>query len=248
MNRFHSGACAHRGDNYCAPENTLPAFELAIAKGAHQIEFDVRVTQDEQLVVLHDETVDRTSNGSGKTTDLTLAAIRELDAGSWKAPEFAGTQIPTLAEVLALVPPGLPVNVQTYLEPRYVPLVIDEIRRHNLVRECFLACPAAHMRVAREIEPALRICNLEGQRGADSDYPDLTIEMGAEFIQICGWSDVLPAAVEKLHRHGVSVNFFGTEDAALMRRLIEAGVDYVLTDHLDLMLSVLGEYDIPPRA
>ncbi|MEI6502136.1 MAG: glycerophosphodiester phosphodiesterase family protein, partial [Armatimonadota bacterium] len=63
MPTYPARACAHRGDNFCAPENTLPAFELAIAKGAHQIEFDLRVTRDGQLVVLHDETVDRTTNG-----------------------------------------------------------------------------------------------------------------------------------------------------------------------------------------
>jgi glycerophosphoryl diester phosphodiesterase len=240
-------ACAHRGDNHCAPENTLPAFALAIAKGAHQIEFDVRVSKDEQLVVLHDETVDRTTDGRGKTTDLTLAEIRALDAGSWKGESFAGTRIPTLAEVLALVPPGLDVNCQLYLDPAYVPLVIEEMRAQDVVSQCFLACPEAHLRVAREIEPTLRICNLEGQRGPDSDYPDTTIALGAEYIQLCGWHDSMPQVVEKLHRHGVTVNYFGTSDAAEMRQLIEAGVDYVLTDHLDLMLEVLAEYGVAPR-
>ena len=61
-------ACAHRGDNYCAPENTLPAFALAVQKGAHQIEFDLRVTRDEQLIVIHDETVDRTTDGTGRAS------------------------------------------------------------------------------------------------------------------------------------------------------------------------------------
>jgi glycerophosphoryl diester phosphodiesterase len=234
-------ACAHRGDNHCAPENTLPAFELAIAKGAHQIEFDVRITQDEQVIVIHDETVDRTTNGTGKTTDLTLAEIEALDAGSWKAPEFTGTRLPTFAELLAIVPPGPVLNVQLYLEPRYVPLVMAEIKRYGKVEQCFLACNQAHIDAAREVEPTIRWCNLDGQRGPDSDYPDRTIASGAEFIQLWGWADCMPDVVDKLHAHGVSVNYFGTSDAAEMRQLIGAGIDYILTDHLDLMLEVLGE-------
>lgn len=240
-------ACAHRGDNYCAPENTLPAFELAIAKGAHQIEFDLRVTRDERLIVIHDETVDRTTNGSGKTTDLTLEQIRTLDAGSWKSPAFAGMRIPEFAEVLSLVPPGVLVNCQLYLEPQYVPSVIDQIRAFDLLDQCFLACMAAHIAVAREVEPGMQICSLEGQRGPDSDYPDQTIALGAQFIQLWGWADCLPEVVERLHRHRVTVNYFGTSEAPMMRRLTEAGVDYVLTDHLDLMHEVMGEYGVSPR-
>lgn len=240
-------ACAHRGDNYCAPENTLPAFELAIAKGAHQIEFDLRVTRDERLIVIHDETVDRTTNGSGKTTDLTLEQIRALDAGSWKDAAFTGTRLPEFAEVLSLVPPGLLVNCQLYLDPQYVPMVIDQIKAFDLLDQCFLACMADHIAVAREVEPKMQICSLEGQRGPDSDYPDQTIALGAQFIQLWGWADCLPEVVERLHRHGVAVNWFGTSEAPMMRRLIEAGVDYVLTDHLDLMHEVMGEYDVSPR-
>jgi glycerophosphoryl diester phosphodiesterase len=234
-------ACAHRGDNYCAPENTLPAFALAVEKGAHQIEFDLRVTRDEQLIVIHDETVDRTTDGTGKTTDLTLAEVQALDAGSWKGAQFAGTRIPTFAELLAIVPPGPVLNVQLYLEPRYVPLVIAEMQRHDKVDQCFLACNQPHIEAARAVAPSIRWCSLDGQRGPDSDYPDRTIASGAEFIQLWGWADCMPEVVDKLHAHGVTVNYFGTSDADEMRRLIGAGIDYILTDHLDLMLQVLGE-------
>lgn len=240
-------ACAHRGDNYSAPENTLPAFELALRKRARQLEFDLRVTKDEQLIVMHDETVDRTTDGSGRTTDLTLAEIKSLDAGSWKGSEFAGTRVPTFEELLSLVsgfedePADAPLlNVQLYLDPRYVPLVIDCIKRFGMAQQCFLACDHAQLTVARSTDPAMKICSLDGQRGPDSDYPDRTIALKAEFIQIWGWADCMPEVVEKLHRHGVTVNYFGTEDPEMMRKLAAAGVDYVLTDHLDLALEVLG--------
>ena len=232
-------ACAHRGDNYCAPENTLPAFELAIAKGAHQIEFDLRVTRDGQLILMHDETVDRTTSGTGRTVDLTFDELRRLDAGSYKSPEYAGTPVPTFREVLGIVPPGVLVNC-------HVPQVIAQIQEFDLLDQCFLACGAAHIAAARQVEPRIMICNLEGQRSADSDYPEATVRAGAQFIQIWGWAQCLPEVVQYLHEHGVTVNFFGTSDAQMMHRLIAAGVDYVLTDHLDLMLEVIAQYDNAP--
>lgn len=247
MPLYTTRACAHRGDNYCAPENTLPAFELAIAKGAHQIEFDLRTTSDGRLLVLHDQTVDRTTNGSGRLCDLTFTQARALDAGSWKGPEFAGVQLPTFREVLALVPPGLWVNCQLYLDPLHLPLVIEQIREFNLLEQCFLTCDAPQIAAARQVQPDVLICSTDGQRGPDSDYPDRTIALGAQFIQLWGWADCMPEVVDQLHAHNVQVNYFGTSEAAEMRRLIEAGVDFVLTDHLDVMHEVMAEYGLKPR-
>jgi len=190
--------------------------------------------------------VDRTTDGSGAVADLTLAEVRALDAGYWKDSRYAGVRVPLLGEVLALVRPGVLVNCQLYLEPEHVERVIGEIRAHGLTGQVFLACGAAQMAEARRIEPRLRICSLEGQRGADSDYPDRVVAAGAGFIQLRGWAEVMPEVVERLHSHGVMVNYFGTQDPALMRRLIEARVDYVLTDHLDLMHEVMAEYGIAP--
>ena len=92
---------AHRGASSYAPENTLAAFDLALQMGARHIELDVDMTSDGHVVVIHDDTVDRTTNGSGPVTGHTLAALRALDAGSWFGAAFAGAQIPTLDEVLA---------------------------------------------------------------------------------------------------------------------------------------------------
>ena len=238
-NPYSSGACAHRGDNYVAPENTLPAFELAIEKGAHQIEFDLRVTKDDQIIVMHDDTVDRTTDGTGKTTDLTFDEVRALDAGSWKGERYKGVRVPTFREVLALVPPGLAVNVQLYLEPRYVGAVIDQIGERDLLEECFLACPEAHSTEARCIDPRIKICNLEGQRGPDSDYPDRTIALGAQFIQLCGWADCMPEVVSKLHQHGVKVNYFGTHvnRAARIEPITNPGNVYASEQFASLLMA-----------
>jgi len=94
---------AHRG--WCAkyPENTMIAFQKAAELGVDQIETDVRVTADGELVLIHDATVDRTTNGTGKVIDMTFEELRKLDAGSYKGEEFKGTQIPTLIEFMEYV-------------------------------------------------------------------------------------------------------------------------------------------------
>src|SRR5688500_16528220 len=91
---------AHRGASSYAPENTLAAFDLAIEMGARHLELDVHLTRDDHVVVIHDDTVDRTTGGVGPVAEQTLAELKSLDAGSWFGEKFAGQRIPTFAEVL----------------------------------------------------------------------------------------------------------------------------------------------------
>src|SRR5262245_14980881 len=91
---------AHRGASSYAPENALAAFDLALDMGARHLEFDVQASADGHLVVIHDDTLARTTNGTGAVSGLTLDALRSLDAGAWFRPEFAGERIPLLTEVL----------------------------------------------------------------------------------------------------------------------------------------------------
>ncbi len=239
-------ACAHRGDNKAAPENTVPAIRLAAEKGAHQIEFDVAMSEDGELVIMHDPTVDRTTDGTGHVRELCFDELRRLDAGSCKSPEYAGTQIPTLREVLEAAPPPVLLNCHLREAPGLPEETVRQIIEMGRVDQCFLACTAAQAQAARVVCPEISICNLDGQGPPSSDYPRRTIELGAELIQIWGWDDSMAEAVARLHDAGVTVNYFGTSEAPMMRQLIEAGVDYILTDDLDLMLSVLAEYGVPP--
>ena len=94
---------AHRGWSEKYPENTLEAFQAAIDLQVDQLEIDVRITKDGELVIIHDATVDRTTNGTGKVCDYTLAELKELDAGSWKGEQFKGAKIPTLIEFMELI-------------------------------------------------------------------------------------------------------------------------------------------------
>lgn len=91
---------AHRGASGYAPENTIAAFDLAVKMNADMIELDVQLTKDRQIVVIHDDRVDRTTNGSGFVKDFTLEELQKLDAGSWYGPAFQGERIPTLEAVL----------------------------------------------------------------------------------------------------------------------------------------------------
>lgn len=97
---FHVPVIAHRGASHNAPENTLAAFRLAKTLSAQWVEFDVMLSADGEAVVIHDETVDRTTNGKGRVCDLTLQQLQALDAGSWFDARYTGERIPTLKEVL----------------------------------------------------------------------------------------------------------------------------------------------------
>ena len=106
---------AHRGASGHAPENTLAAFRKAVALGVSFIETDLQLTHDARLVAIHDDTVNRTTNGQGAVHDLTLEEIRKLDAGSWFGSEFTGERVPTLEEILDFVP----VPVKASVIPRW---------------------------------------------------------------------------------------------------------------------------------
>jgi glycerophosphoryl diester phosphodiesterase len=93
---------SHRGEHLSHPENTLPAFQAAIDAGADYFELDVRTTSDGHLVLMHDATVDRTTNGKGKVREMTFEQIQRLDAGGKFDPRFAGTKVPTFEEALNL--------------------------------------------------------------------------------------------------------------------------------------------------
>lgn len=103
---------AHRGASARAPENTLAAFDLAREDGADGIELDVHLSRDGIPVVIHDETLERTTNGRGAVSSLRASELRRLDAGRWFAPAFAGERIPLLSEVLAWAGEDMPLNVE----------------------------------------------------------------------------------------------------------------------------------------
>lgn len=235
-------ACAHRGDSGAFPENTLPAFKSAVAKGAAMIEFDCYRTKDGEIVIIHDATVDRTTDGSGRVTDFTLTELKALDAGSWFDARFAGVRIPTLRETLEVIPPEVLCNVHLKNAPGVAEGAARIIADMGRQDHCFLACTREQAQAARAIDTEIRICNMDRQGGDQDAYIDLTLEMKAEFIQLLGSDEGLAERVQRLHEHGVTVNYYGANEAAKIRRLAEAGADYILTDDLDTCVKVLQEF------
>lgn len=161
------GIICHRGACTLAPENTLPALECALAGGFDYIEVDLHITADGEIVVIHDATLDRTSDGSGLVGDQTLAQLRKLDAGAKFDPFFTGTRIPTLEEILDLL---IKYNARAYLEFKSAPPapVLEQVRHAGLLDSVFFwsfnrdflvelraMCPEAQIMSRRQDYPSL---------------------------------------------------------------------------------------------
>jgi glycerophosphoryl diester phosphodiesterase len=236
-------ACAHRGDQKAAPENTIPAFESAVRKKAAQIELDVHLSKDGELVIIHDATLNRTTDGTGPVADRTLAELRALDAGSWFSPAFAGTKIPTLREALDVIPHDILVNVHLKNAPGVAAGSAKLIAAMERLDHCFLACTIEQAAEAKQVAPTIKICNMTRQT-LPGAYVKLTLQQKSDFIQlhVGGWLGKLSDVVATCHAAGITVNYFGAQEEKLIRSLADAGVDYILTDDLDLCQRVLAEH------
>jgi glycerophosphoryl diester phosphodiesterase len=242
----NKGLCAHRGAMTTHPENTLPAFQEAIRVGAQMIEFDVQFSKDSALVIMHDATVDRTTNGSGKVAEMTLADIRELDAGSWKGEAFAGTRVPLLEEVLEIMPRNLWLNIHIKggreVGRQVAALILTTERKHQAV----LAVEEEARLGAREVDTGILICNMERQSGK-WDYVESTIAMKADFIQLRGAITAdFTAYAQKLHEAGIKINYFGTDDPRQIRDLWKMGIDFPLVNDIVKAISVGEKFGIQP--
>ena len=238
------GVCAHRGANSTHPENTIPAFREAIRLGAAQIEFDVYISKDGKLPVIHDSKVDRTTDGKGPVPSFAMAELKKLDAGSWKGEQFKGARIPTLAEALAVMPRNIWLNVHLKGGKELGRKVAREIVRQKRTHQAFLACKHEAADGAREVCPDILICNMERQ-GNSSAYVDDTIKRGCQFIQLAG-AVCSPEDMKRLKDAGVRVNYFGTNDAETLRKLFAAGVDFPLVDKVPEMMAAAKEVGIEP--
>ncbi|MGG3280662.1 glycerophosphodiester phosphodiesterase [Paenibacillus solani] len=152
---------AHRGAKGEAPENTLAAFRLGMDQGCDAIELDIHLTLDRHIVVIHDATVDRTTTGSGEVDAMTLAELKKLDAGSWFSEAFAGEGIPTLAEVLELVPPEIMINIEMKGTPGETGLVkaLEDLLREKQRIDSVVVSSFDHAALykLKKLEPNLRI-------------------------------------------------------------------------------------------
>ncbi|MBA62888.1 MAG: hypothetical protein CMJ76_11040 [Planctomycetaceae bacterium] len=241
----HRGLCAHRGASVSHPENTLTAFKEAIRLGAHMIELDLALTKDDQIVVLHDSTVDRTTDGSGAVKDWLLADLRKLDAGSFKGNTFKGERIPTFDEVLRLMPENVWLNVHLKGGSKLAVAATKEIVRQNRLHQSFLACGTEAAVAALEMESHIKICNMERQAN-NLQYVKESIEAKADFLQLFGGTTVDPAITVLAKQNGLRINFCCTNDKQILETLFAAGVQFPLVDDLERMMKVAQSQDITP--
>ena len=237
------GLCAHRGASDTHPENTLAAFREAIRLGAQMIEFDVALSKDGQLILMHDATVDRTTNGKGPVSELMLAELKKLDAGSWKGGQFKNERTPTLDEALAIMPDNMWLNVHLKGGAQLAEKVTERIVASERLNQAFLACRAEAARAARQVDSRVMICNMERQ-ASSLRYVNETIEMKAEFIQLRGGDSVDPAHTKRLRERGIHINYCCANEAEKVRRLFETGVEFPLVDRVGSMLKVADQSGI----
>lgn len=235
---------AHRGDKTFAPENTLSAFKQAAWKGADAIEFDVKLTADGQVIVLHDQTVDRTTNGTGNVSKLPLAALRDLDAGVQFPGQFPGERIPTLAEVFETVGKRIYMNIEltNYSTPNdtLVPKVVEQVKRQGLQERVFFSSFfTRNLRKARLLQPEVPrgLLTLPGLMGLWGR----TFGWRGEYAALNPYmTDVKTDLVERIHAAGKQVNVWTVNSEEDIKCMIGLGVDGIITDNPVLALRLLG--------
>ena len=237
----------HRGASGLAPQNTLPAFARAVALGVDMVELDVQLSRDRELVVIHDPQLDATTDGRGSVAERTLAELRRLDAGSWLAPSWIGTPIPTLREVLELVAHEVLVNVEIKTDAVTDVVdggvendVVDLVRSLGLERRVIVSSfdprALAHLRqLAPEIATA-SLYNRSLHRGLSPI--EIMDAVGSRAFNLSR-RQVGRGVVELCHRHGRPVGVYTVNEPAEMRALAELGVDALFTDRPDLLIGVL---------
>lgn len=237
-------AIAHRGDKRFAPENTLSAFRQAADKGADAIEFDVKLTSDGRVIVLHDKTVDRTTNGTGKAADLSLAELKKLDAGVLFPFQFPGEKIPTLEEVFESVGERLHLNIEltnySTIYDNLVEKVVELVKDFKMMEKVFFSSfSTRNLLIAQRLLP-------EVPRGLLT-LPGLLGFWGRAF----GWrgdysalnpyySDINNRLIARIHSAGKSVIAWTVNNEADVKRMIDISVDGIITDDPQSVLKYLG--------
>ena len=219
----------HRGAAKLVPENTLPSFERAIALGCGATETDVRLSADGQLVICHDETVDRTTNGTGKVADLTLAQLRQLDAGD-------GAKMPTLAEVLECVRGRILLLCELKGEGTPGPAVAA-VREAGITADVvFSSFVIDRLAEVRSLGDELRIAGIFSK--PDFDILPRLVELKAEAADV-QHMNLTPEFVQAAHQHGLTCRGWNPDTIEDIRATLALGVDSVSSNRPDLAMEVV---------
>lgn len=242
----HTLNLAHRGFSANYPENTMAAFRAAVDAGCDGLELDVHLSADGEVVVLHDDTLERTTDGFGPVSARSLAELQALDAGSWMSPRFAGEHIPHLDEVLALAAEtGILLNIEIKNTGEYnaplVEKVLAMVQERNLESQVLLSSfHCGTVEAAAKLDPkivsallysnplirAISLCRKGGMRAVHPAYQLLFYN---------------PLLLRLCRAKGLMVNVWTVNLPEDMRRLIRMGVDGIITNYPDLLAQVLLE-------
>lgn len=237
---------AHRGGGSLAPENTLGAIRLGQSLGYTAHEIDVKLSLHGVPLLLHDATLERTTNGKGRAADLPWAALEKLDAGSWHSPRFAGEKIPSFEEAAALFR-SRETQVHIEIKPtpgfdcetgRAVALATRELFRGAAVAPIFSSFSFEALLAAREAAPEIgRAWLIDQFTAADWDrlarLEAVSLHTSHKKIDL--------AQVPRLHDEGYRVNLYTVNEIDRAEMLLEAGVDGLFTDNLEAFASRFPE-------
>lgn len=246
LDRIYQGRTlvfGHRGAKAYAPMNTLPAFELAFQQGADGIELDTHFSKDREVVIVHDFTVDSTTDGKGRVKDMTLAQLKALDAGGWFGKSFKDVRIPTLDEVFEAVGKKLFINVEIKVEaPDTEGLeqaVADRIARFGLQRQVIVSSfDLPVLERFRQIMPEVAVGFLHS---TTLDEPLKNALHNLRFEAVHPHHSLIDVAYMAWAKSSsYHVNTWTVNDPARAVELRDLGVDAVITDNPDIILKALG--------
>lgn len=237
----HTKIYAHRGSKGTHPENTIAAFEEAVRLGVDGIELDVHLSRDGELIVIHDEKVDRTTDGEGHVRDMTLEELKKLDAGSWFREEFAGAKIPVLAEVLELLQgTGIKLNVE--IKSDVIPYqgiedkVLEALEKYEYKSNAIISSFNHYsLKRVHQLDPEIETAIL---------FMEVLYEpwkyaagIGASALHV--YAPVAYAEVSReAERNEYPVRVFTINKEEQMRELLDLGVDTIMTDYPEKAMQI----------
>lgn len=231
---------AHRGASTYAPENTFAAFDLALDMGAHHLELDVQTSSDGHLVIIHDDLVNRTTNGFGRVWKHTLAQLQALDAGAWFDNKFTGERIPTLEAVLNRYRGRAHLHVEIKgksegLSERTADTIRAQGWAGNVTITSFQKDKLEALRAHAPELPAGWLL-----RNIDDEIISEARRLGIS--QLCPKADtVKPELVARLREAGFNVRAWGVSSEDLMRRMVDVGVNGMTVNFPDKLIAYLGK-------
>ncbi len=237
---------AHRGYSGEAPENTLAAFKKAIEVGSDMIELDIHFSRDRQIVVIHDETLERTADGLGRVAEFTLAELKKFDAGFWFSPEFKGERIPTLAEVLHLAKGKILVNIEIkspshglYSVTELAEQALKEVQKMGMLEEVIFSSfnPLALEKI-RELAPRAYVAILYHREW--NFIAEITRGKSFEVLNLR--KDFLnKEKIDRIKGLGMLVNVYTVNEEEELRRFVEWGVNGIITNYPKRLIKILQQ-------